>query len=174
MRTTHNDVGVGEKFEHRINHFQRVRELQEETGGFTALSRGLSSRTTSALGGRAGDESHIGRYLKTLAISRLYLDNIKNVQSSWVTQDQSPAARPALGGNGRRSVMLEENVCAPAGVTNCTTEEECAASSAMPASARPSATRWITSTRELAASLPKRHQPSKRRPRRCTWQNEHS
>ena len=73
--------------EHRVNHFEVVRRLQEETGGFTAfIPWSLSAKQYSALGGRGWDEATSVEYLKTLAISRMYLDNIENVQSSWVTQ----------------------------------------------------------------------------------------
>ena len=64
-------------------------------------------------------------YLKVLAISRLYLSNFKNVQSSWVTQGLKVCQLGLrFGGNDVGSVMLEENVVRAAGVTNCTTEEE--------------------------------------------------
>ena len=64
-------------------------------------------------------------YLKVLAISRLYLSNFLNVQSSWVTQGLKVCQMGLrFGGNDVGSVMLEENVVRAAGVTNCTTEEE--------------------------------------------------
>jgi cyclic dehypoxanthinyl futalosine synthase len=64
-------------------------------------------------------------YLKLLAISRLYLSNFVNVQSSWVTQGLKVCQMGLrFGGNDVGSVMLEENVVRAAGVTNCTTEEE--------------------------------------------------
>ena len=78
--------GVGESFEQRINHFEQVRRLQEETGGFTAFIPWSFQPTNTALGGRKWDEATSVEYLKVLAISRLYLDNVENVQSSWVTQ----------------------------------------------------------------------------------------
>ena len=64
-------------------------------------------------------------YLKLLAISRLYLSNIKNVQASWVTQGLKVCQMGLrFGGNDVGSVMLEENVVKAAGVSNSTTEEE--------------------------------------------------
>ena len=64
-------------------------------------------------------------YLKVLAISRIYLSNFLNVQSSWVTQGLKVCQLGLrFGGNDVGSVMLEENVVRAAGVTNCTTEEE--------------------------------------------------
>ncbi|HEX6467423.1 MAG TPA: cyclic dehypoxanthinyl futalosine synthase [Terriglobales bacterium] len=126
MRTTATMMfGVGESFEHRINHFQRVRELQEETGGFTAFIPWSFQPGNTALGGRKWDEATSVEYLKVLAIARLYLDNIQNIQASWVTQGLKVLQLGLrFGGNDVGSVMLEENVVRSAGVSNCTTEEE--------------------------------------------------
>jgi cyclic dehypoxanthinyl futalosine synthase len=123
MRTTM--FGVGETFEHRVNHFEVVRKLQEETGGFTAFIPWSFQPHNTALGGRGWDEATSVEYLKTLAISRMYLDNIENVQSSWVTQGLKVLQMGLrFGGNDVGSVMLEENVVKAAGTSNCTTEEE--------------------------------------------------
>lgn len=126
MRTTATMMfGVGEQFEHRINHLQRIYDLQEETGGFTAFIPWTFQPANTALGGRHWDEATAVEYLKTLAISRLYLSNFKNVQSSWVTQGLKVCQLGLrFGGNDVGSVMLEENVVKAAGVSNCTTEEE--------------------------------------------------
>ncbi len=126
MRTTATMMfGVGEKFENRINHFQKLYELQEETGGFTAFIPGSFQPKNTALGGRGWDEATAVEYLKTLAISRLYLSNFLNVQSSWVTQGLKVCQMGLrFGGNDVGSVMLEENVVKAAGTSNCTTEEE--------------------------------------------------
>src|SRR5438874_1805706 len=126
MRTTATMMfGVGEKFEHRINHFQQLYDLQEETGGFTAFIPWSFQPQNTALGGRHWDEATAVEYLKVLAISRLYLSNFLNVQSSWVTQGLKVCQMGLrFGGNDVGSVMLEENVVRAAGVTNCTTEEE--------------------------------------------------
>ena len=112
MRTTATMMfGVGENYEHRINHLQELYNLQEETGGFTAFI--------------PWEEATAVEYLKVLAISRLYLSNFLNVQSSWVTQGLKVCQMGLrFGGNDVGSVMLEENVVRAAGVTNCTTEEE--------------------------------------------------
>src|SRR5436189_3860395 len=100
MRTTATMMfGVGESYEHRVNHFQRLYELQEETGGFTAFIPWTFQPANTALGGRQWDEATAVEYLKVLAISRLYLSNFLNVQSSWVTQDSKSASWDlALGG----------------------------------------------------------------------------
>ena len=126
MRTTATMMfGVGETMEQRVNHFEVVRQLQEETGGFTAFIPWSFQPGNTALGGRGWDEATSVEYLKTLAISRLYLDNIENVQSSWVTQGLKVLQMGLrFGGNDVGSVMLEENVVKAAGTANCTTEEE--------------------------------------------------
>src|ERR1700738_57326 len=126
MRTTATMMfGVGETFEHRVNHFEQVRRLQEETGGFTAFIPWSFQPTNTALGGRKWDEATSVEYLKVLAISRLYLDNVENVQSSWVTQGLKVLQLGLrFGGNDVGSGMLEENVGEAAGASTCTTEEE--------------------------------------------------
>jgi cyclic dehypoxanthinyl futalosine synthase len=126
MRTTATMMfGVGETMDQRINHFEVVRNLQEETGGFTAFIPWSFQPHNTALGGRGWDEATSVEYLKTLAISRLYLDNIENVQASWVTQGLKVLELGLhFGGNDVGSVMLEENVVKAAGTSNCTTEEE--------------------------------------------------
>ncbi|MGC2322575.1 MAG: cyclic dehypoxanthinyl futalosine synthase [Terriglobales bacterium] len=126
MRTTATMMfGCGEKLEHRVNHFQHVYNLQEETGGFTAFIPWTFQPNNTALGGRGWDEVTSVEYLKTLAIARLFLTNISNVQASWVTQGLKVLQLGLrFGGNDVGSVMLEENVVKAAGVSNCTTEEE--------------------------------------------------
>jgi cyclic dehypoxanthinyl futalosine synthase len=126
MRTTATMMfGCGETIEHRVNHFEHVRRLQEETGGFTAFIPWSFQPHNTALGGRGWDEATSVEYLKLLAISRLYLDNIENVQASWVTQGLKVLQLGLrFGGNDVGSVMLEENVVKAAGVSNSTTEEE--------------------------------------------------
>ena len=126
MKTTATMMfGVGEDYEHRVNHFQRVYDLQEETGGFTAFIPWSFQPHNTALGGRGWDEATAVDYLKTLAISRLFLSNFPNVQASWVTQGLKICQIGLrFGGNDVGSVMIEENVVASAGVHNCTTEEE--------------------------------------------------
>ena len=126
MRTTATMMfGCGEKLEHRVNHFQRVYDLQEETGGFTAFIPWSFQPGNTALGGHHWEEATSVEYLKVLAISRIFLSNFKNVQSSWVTQGLKVCQLGLrFGGNDVGSVMLEENVVRSAGVNNCTTEEE--------------------------------------------------
>jgi cyclic dehypoxanthinyl futalosine synthase len=126
MKTTATMMfGVGETIEHRVNHFQQIYDLQEETGGFTAFIPWTFQPGNTALGGRGWEEATAVEYLKTLAISRIFLSNFPNVQSSWVTQGLKVCQMGLhFGGNDVGSVMLEENVVKAAGTSNCTTEEE--------------------------------------------------
>ena len=126
MRTTATMMfGCGEELRHRVNHLQHVYDLQQETGGFTAFIPWTFQPGNTALGGRGWEEATSVEYLKNLAISRLFLTNIENVQSSWVTQGLKVCQMGLrFGGNDVGSVMLEENVVKAAGTSNCTTEEE--------------------------------------------------
>ena len=112
MKTTATMMfGVGEDYEHRVNHFQRIYDLQEETGGFTAFIPWSFQPANTALGGRGWDEATAVDYLKTLAISRVFLSNFPNVQASWVTQGLKICQMGLrFGGNDVGSVMIEENV----------------------------------------------------------------
>ena len=126
MRTTATMMfGVNETYQQRVNHLQIVRRIQEETGGFTAFIPWTFQRENTSLGRFVKEEATAVDYLKTLAISRLYLDNIENVQSSWVTQGLKMVQLGLrFGGNDVGSVMLEENVVSAAGAHNHATEED--------------------------------------------------
>jgi cyclic dehypoxanthinyl futalosine synthase len=117
--------GCGETFEHRVNHFEHLRQLQEETGGFTAFIPWVFQRANTSLGNFIKEEATAVDYLKTLAVSRLYLDNILNVQASWLTPGFK-ICQIALrfGGNDVGSILIEENVVRAAGVTRTTNEEQ--------------------------------------------------
>jgi cyclic dehypoxanthinyl futalosine synthase len=117
--------GCGERLEHRINHLERVRQLQEETGGFTAFIPWLFQRENTSLGNFVKEEASAVDYLKTLAVSRIYLDNILNVQASWLTPGHK-ICQIALrfGGNDVGSILIEENVVRAAGVTRTASEEQ--------------------------------------------------
>lgn len=108
-------LGIIETHAERVEHLRRVRELQDETGGFTAfIPWTFQSRNTRHAGQRGGATD----YLKTVAIARLYLDNIQNIQASWVTQGSKIAQMALLFGvNDLGSLMLEENVVAAAGTS---------------------------------------------------------
>ena len=91
MRTTATMMfGVGETYAQRVAHFEVVRGLQDRTGGFTAWIPWTFQRENTALDEKV-DEAGGFEYLKTLAVSRLYLDNIRHVQGSWVTQGSRSA-----------------------------------------------------------------------------------
>jgi cyclic dehypoxanthinyl futalosine synthase len=111
--------GIGDDISHRVKHLQRVRDLQDETGGFTAFIPWTFQRENTALGRRIKDEPTGVDYLKMLAVSRLFLDNIENFQSSWLTQGLK-LGQVALrfGANDMGSIMIEENVVSAAGAHN--------------------------------------------------------
>jgi cyclic dehypoxanthinyl futalosine synthase len=116
MRTTATMMfGHREKLEDRVEHLARIRALQDETGGFTAFIPWTFQPHNTEIGGMTAGGVE---YLKTLAISRLFLDNFDNIQASWVTQG-SKIAQLALrfGANDLGSTMIEENVVRAAGVT---------------------------------------------------------
>ncbi len=126
MRTTATMMfGCGETLEQRVNHLERVRNLQEETGGFTAFIPWTFQPENTSLGRTIKEEASAVEYLKTLAVSRLFLSSISNVQSSWVTQGlKTCQVGLRFGANDVGSVMIEENVVAAAGARNRATEEE--------------------------------------------------
>lgn len=101
----------------RIEHLERLRQLQDETGGFTAFICWTFQPGTDAM-------SHVPpagafEYLRTQAVARLYLDNFPNIQSSWVTQGKK-IGHLALrfGANDMGSLMIEENVVSAAGTVH--------------------------------------------------------
>lgn len=106
----------------RIEHLEVLRQLQDETGGFTAFIC-----WTFQPGHKMADHPAAGgfEYLKTQAIARLYLDNIPNIQSSWVTQGAKIGQIALLfGANDMGSLMIEENVVASAGTVHYLTLEQ--------------------------------------------------
>jgi cyclic dehypoxanthinyl futalosine synthase len=126
MRTTATMMfGCGESLEQRMNHLETVRRIQEETGGFTAFIPWTFQRENTSLGRFVKEEATAVEYLKTLAVSRLYLENIRNVQSSWVTQGLKTCQLGLrFGGNDVGSIMIEENVVSAAGAHHRASEEE--------------------------------------------------
>ncbi len=126
MRTTATMMfGCGETLEQRVNHLEIVRRIQEETGGFTAFIPWTFQRANTSLAHSVKEEATAVEYLKTLAISRLFLEDIENVQSSWVTQGLKTCQLGLrFGGNDVGSIMIEENVVAAAGAHHRASEEE--------------------------------------------------
>jgi cyclic dehypoxanthinyl futalosine synthase len=116
--------GVGEAPHHLVQHLLAVRDLQDETGGFTAFIPWTFQPANTALVGTCPPLGGYA-YLKVLAISRLALDNVPNLQASWVTQG-GKIAQVALrfGANDMGSTMIEENVVRAAGVTYRLAHEE--------------------------------------------------
>ncbi len=117
MKTTATMMfGHVETPEERVKHMIRVREQQDLTGGFTAFIPWTFQPQNTNL---RGNTATAMEYLKTLAVSRLLVDNVPNIQTSWVTQG-AKIAQVALsfGANDFGSTMLEENVVRAAGVNN--------------------------------------------------------
>jgi cyclic dehypoxanthinyl futalosine synthase len=107
--------GHVETLAQRVEHLLRIRSFQSETGLFTAFIPWTFQSANTALAGRPVSTHD---YLRTLAISRLVLDNVPNLQASWVTQGADIAqVSLAFGANDLGSTMIEENVVRAAGVT---------------------------------------------------------
>lgn len=126
MRTTATMMfGTGETIEQRINHFEIVRQIQEDTGGFTAFIPWFFQREYTSLGRFVKEEATAVEYLKMLALSRIYLDNILNIQASWVTPGLKVCQLGLrFGGNDVGSIMIEENVVSAAGTHHRASEEQ--------------------------------------------------
>jgi cyclic dehypoxanthinyl futalosine synthase len=126
MRTTATMMfGAGETIEHRINHLERIRALQEETGGFTAFIPWFFVRENTSLGRFVKEEATAVEYLKMLALSRVFLPNVVNIQSSWVTPGLKVCQMGLrFGGNDVGSIMIEENVVSQAGARYHASEED--------------------------------------------------
>ena len=128
MRTTATMMfGTGETIEQRLNHLEIVRRIQEDTGGFTAFIPWFFQREYTSLGRFVKEEATAVEYLKMLALSRIYLDNIRNIQASWVTPGLK-VCQLALrfGGNDVGSIMIEENVVSAAGTHHSATRRRAA------------------------------------------------
>jgi cyclic dehypoxanthinyl futalosine synthase len=120
--------GHVETLAERIEHLERLRQLQDETGGFTAFIGWTFQPPSEAPwfdNRRDGvdmstiPEAGAFEYLKTQAVARLYLDNIPNIQSSWVTQGEKIGGLALMfGANDMGSLMIEENVVAQAGTVH--------------------------------------------------------
>ena len=123
LRTTATMMyGTVETDVERLEHLLRLRELQDETGGFTAFITWSYQPDHTEL---AGTEATGVDYLRTLAIARIVLDNFDNLQASWVTQGGKVGQLSlAFGANDMGSVMIEENVVRAAGASYCMDEAE--------------------------------------------------
>ncbi|HEY7002988.1 MAG TPA: cyclic dehypoxanthinyl futalosine synthase [Gaiellaceae bacterium] len=119
--------GHVETLEERVEHMRRIRELQDETRGFRAFISWTFQRDGNRLAAQVTDDTRPTSfdYLLTQAVSRIYLDNVDHIQSSWVTQGMK-VGQVALGfgADDMGSVMIEENVVSAAGTTHRTSTEE--------------------------------------------------
>jgi cyclic dehypoxanthinyl futalosine synthase len=117
--------GHVETLEERVEHLRKVRELQDETGGFRAFISWTFQPDGTRLAPRVHQHPTSLEYLLTQAVSRLYLDNVDHIQSSWVTQGLK-VGQVALGfgADDMGSVMIEENVVSAAGTTHRATTND--------------------------------------------------
>jgi cyclic dehypoxanthinyl futalosine synthase len=107
----------------RVEHLERLRELQDETGGFTAFICWSFQPDNTEMADIPASGPF--EYLKTQAVARLYLDNFPNIQSSWVTQGREIGQLALLyGANDMGSLMIEENVVSAAGTVHHLTLEQ--------------------------------------------------
>jgi cyclic dehypoxanthinyl futalosine synthase len=119
--------GHVETLEERVEHMRRIRELQDETRGFRAFISWTFQRDGNRIDDVVRDEDMPTSfdYLLTQAVSRIYLDNVPHIQSSWVTQGMKVGqVALAFGADDMGSVMIEENVVSAAGTTHRTTTDE--------------------------------------------------
>ena len=109
-------IGFGETMAERVAHMEKIRQLQDETGGFRAFITWTFQPGHTELG---GEKTSSWDYLNTLAMTRLYMDNIDHIQGSWVTQGERIGQLTlAFGADDLGSVMLEENVVRAAGTSH--------------------------------------------------------
>lgn len=108
-------IGLGETMAERIEHMEKIRRLQDKTGGFRAFITWTFQPGNTELG---GEKTTGWDYMKTLAMTRLYMDNIRHIQGSWVTQGQRIGQLTlGFGADDLGSIMLEENVVRAAGTS---------------------------------------------------------
>jgi cyclic dehypoxanthinyl futalosine synthase len=115
--------GIGEQLIHRFRHMQLIRDLQDETRGFISFIPWTFQPDNTPLGRKIPSRIKGDSYLRWLALSRLFLDNIPNVQVSWLTQGIEVGQKGLhCGANDLGSIMIEENVISAAGAHNQATE----------------------------------------------------
>lgn len=115
-------MGSIDRLEHRVFHLQKIRELQDETGGFRGFIPWTYQPGNNEL---MGKKISSVEYLKFLALSRLYLDNFDHIQGSWVTQGKRVGLLSLFfGGDDLGSIMIEENVVRSAGLLYKMNKEE--------------------------------------------------
>ncbi len=115
--------GMGEELEARVEHMQRVRDLQDETGGFTAFISWTFQHDHTEM--EDVPETFAHEYLTTLAVSRLFMDNVRHLQTSWVTQGKKIGQLGLkFGADDMGSIMIEENVVSAAGTAYKMSQDE--------------------------------------------------
>ena len=108
-------IGFGETLQQRLEHMKKIRNLQDETGGFRAFITWTYQPKNTALG---GEKVSAQDYMKTLAMTRIFLDNVDHIQGSWVTQGERIGQLTlTFGADDLGSIMLEENVVRAAGTS---------------------------------------------------------
>lgn len=108
--------GAGESMEERVEHLRKIRELQDETGGFVAFIPWNVQLEGTPMSSHIRQEVSPVEYLRHLAVARIFLDNIPNIQVSWLTQGLQVAQLALFfGANDVGSIMIEENVISTAG-----------------------------------------------------------
>ncbi len=118
-------MGLGESLEMRLEHLDRLRQVQDETDGFISFIPWTFQPDNTPLGKVIPDRMPVDEYLRWMALSRLFLDNIANLQVSWLTQGRDGGVRGLLGGaNDIGSTMIEENVISKAGATHEANERQ--------------------------------------------------
>ncbi len=108
-----------------IEHLGHVRDLQDETGGFTAFIPWSFSKGNTALSKRVKEEAGPNKYLRVIAVSRLFLDNVQHIQASWFSEGKK-TGQVALhfGGDDFGGTLFDENVMLASGFYNRTTVDE--------------------------------------------------
>ena len=115
--------GMGEDLPARVEHFQRIRDLQDETGGFTAFISWTFQHDHTEM--QEIPDTYADEYLRTLATSRLFIDNVQHFQTSWVTQGKKIGQLAlSFGADDMGSIMIEENVVAAAGTAYRMSQDE--------------------------------------------------
>ena len=107
----------------QVEHIQRIRDLQDETGGFTAFISWTFQHENTEM--PDVPETFADEYLRTLAVTRLFFDNVQHLQTSWVTQGKKIGqAALAWGADDMGSIMIEENVVSAAGTAYKMSQDE--------------------------------------------------
>ena len=116
--------GLGETWQQRIEHLDRLYQLQARTHGFVSFIPWTLQPDNTKIARKIPDRRSAEEYLRWLGMARLYLDNIPNVQVSWLTQGIDTGRRGLhFGANDLGSIMIEENVITPAGAHHRATED---------------------------------------------------